>query len=98
MMLKRKSLATLTPACSPETRESWRALIQEHPWVIPATVALQVLPATVMVHGFWKTRQLKKQLQIEREKTKQLTLNQYRPGVPRPLKQLAHHHVHFDHD
>lgn len=93
-MLNRKSLATLMPVPSPEDRGALRELIHDNPWLVPSTMALQVLPLVVIAHGYWKTRQLKTQLQIEREKTKQLRINQYRPGVPQPLA----HHSHFHHD
>lgn len=89
-MTKPTSFTTLTPTALAAHGAAWRTLINDNPWLIPATVALEILPATAMIHGFWKNRQLKKQLQIERERTKQLRINQYRPGVPRPLSQLTH--------
>ncbi|AUI70792.1 transposase [Companilactobacillus alimentarius] len=50
-------------------------IIENNPWLIPATLAWLMIPTTICIHGFWKNRQLKKQLQIEREKTKQLSAN-----------------------
>lgn len=47
-------------------------LLQKNPWLIPATMAWVAIPAVVCMHGFWKNRQLKNQLKIEREKTKQM--------------------------
>jgi len=49
-------------------------IIRENPWIIPASIALTLIPAAVSIHGFWKNRLLKKQLKIERERTKQLAL------------------------
>ncbi|KRN02714.1 hypothetical protein FD13_GL001709 [Levilactobacillus senmaizukei DSM 21775 = NBRC 103853] len=84
-------------AISPEQRARLLTLIEENPWLIPATAALQVIPAAVLIHGYWKNRQLKKQLQIERERTKQLRLQADEPddfaGHPRPLH-LPHPHFH----
>ncbi|MDT6979348.1 hypothetical protein [Levilactobacillus zymae] len=73
-MLSHHCLTSLTPAELATERKAYQDLIREYPWLIPATVAVGALPAMIAAHGFWKTRQLKKQLQIEREKTKQLTL------------------------
>lgn len=52
------------------------ALLQKNPWLIPATISLTVVPMAIAIHGFWKNRQLQKQLKIEREKTKQMALEQ----------------------
>lgn len=52
-------------------------VIEKNPWLIPATLAWITIPTAICLHGFWKNRQLKKQLKIEREKTKQLTLTNY---------------------
>ncbi|MFC6181143.1 transposase [Lactiplantibacillus daowaiensis] len=52
------------------------ALLKDNPWLIPATLSMQVIPVALGVHGFWKNRQLSKQLKIERERTKQLALQQ----------------------
>ena len=60
-------------------------IIRENPWLIPASIALTVLPMAISIRGFWKNRQLKKELKIEREKTKQLSLKQ-------PLKKIRPYH------
>ncbi|HCD08396.1 transposase [Companilactobacillus crustorum] len=49
-------------------------LIEKNPWLIPTSVALLTFPIAVSIHGFWKNAILKKKLKIEREKTKQLKL------------------------
>ncbi|CAJ1185425.1 hypothetical protein FD33_GL001200 [Companilactobacillus paralimentarius DSM 13238 = JCM 10415] len=49
-------------------------LLHDNPWLIPAILGCMTLPAAVCIHGFWKNQQLKKQLKIEREKTRQLNL------------------------
>lgn len=51
-------------------------IVEQNPWLIPALTALHTVPIAVAVHGFWKSRALGKQLKIEREKTKQLALQQ----------------------
>ena len=51
-------------------------LFSKHPWLIPATTLLHIIPVVVGINGFWKSRALSKQLKIEREKTKQLALQQ----------------------
>jgi len=94
-MLKHKCL----PApLAQEDVHRFADLIDEHPWLIPTTVMLEVIPITVMAHGFWKNRQLKKRLQIERERTKQMQINRFRPGQhdgkPHPL--ADHHHRPFN--
>lgn len=74
-MLKHKfTMDTMDPAEFKEHRERFSTLISENPWLIPTVISLEIIPVTTMLHGFWKNRQLKKQLQIEREKTKQLQL------------------------
>lgn len=65
---------TMDPAEFKEHRERFSTLIEKNPWLIPAVISLEIIPVTTMLHGFWKNRQLKKQLQIERERTKQLQL------------------------
>ncbi|WP_057878245.1 hypothetical protein [Levilactobacillus paucivorans] len=100
-MLKHKLITDVAEPLATH-HDDMKALVTENPWLIPATLFMEVLPATVIIHGYWKTRQLKKQLQIERERTKQLQLeqlNQLRPGHhaddrPRPLA----HHRPFHHD
>ena len=57
-----------------EYNEFQMKLVQENPWLIPASIALTTIPMAICVHGFWKNRQLSKKLKIEREKTKQLVL------------------------
>ncbi|WP_204120649.1 MULTISPECIES: hypothetical protein [Levilactobacillus] len=74
-MLKHKfTMDTMDPAEFKEHRERFSTLVSENPWLIPTVISLEIIPVTTMLHGFWKNRQLKKQLQIEREKTKQLQL------------------------
>ncbi|KRK95165.1 hypothetical protein FD25_GL001546 [Levilactobacillus acidifarinae DSM 19394] len=73
-------MTPLTPTELAEKRQACYALVRDYPWLIPVTVAAGAFPAVVAAHGFWKTRQLKKQLQIEREKTKQLALRSAHPG------------------
>ncbi|AVK64617.1 transposase [Lactobacillus sp. CBA3606] len=57
-------------------REHVLTLVTKAPWLIPVTLTIEMLPFAISAHGFWKTRQLSKQLKIEREKTKQLALQQ----------------------
>lgn len=64
------------------------AIVEVNPWLIPTTVAVATLPVAVWIASRAKTRNLKKQLQIEREKTKQLMLQQ--GGGPHH----GHHHGH----
>lgn len=74
-MMKRKfTMDTMDPAEFKEHRDRFSALIAKNPWLIPTVISLEIIPVTTMLHGFWKNRQLKKQLQIEREQTKQLQL------------------------
>lgn len=56
-------------------------IIRENPWLIPASIALTAIPLAISIHGFWKNRQLKKELKIEREKTKQLALGKPLPKI-----------------
>ncbi|WP_233753019.1 hypothetical protein [Levilactobacillus brevis] len=102
MMFKHKLMANDSPVPALKaSREQFATLVQEHPWLIPATVALEVLPATATIHGYWKLRQLKKQLQIEKEHTKQRQLERFAPnhrhdGRPQLLADHPHH-PHFNH-
>lgn len=93
-MLKHNCSTVATPPDQTDARHL-SELIDENPWLIPATVMLEIIPITVIAHGFWKNRQLKKQLQIERERTKQMQINRFRPGhhdgQPRPLADHPHH-------
>lgn len=61
-------------------------IIRKNPWLIPASIALTTAPLTISVYGFWKNRQLSKQLKIEREKTKQIALNKAPAKNHRPFK------------
>ncbi|ASG79114.1 MULTISPECIES: hypothetical protein [Lactiplantibacillus] len=63
-------------------------LFKQNPWLIPVTTALHIVPVAIGVHGFWKSRALSKQLKIEREKTKQLALQQ----VDKVQTTMADHH------
>ena len=49
-------------------------LLKKNPWLIPATMALSLVPVALGIHGFWKNRQLHNQLKIECERTKQLAI------------------------
>ncbi|ETY75018.1 hypothetical protein [Lactiplantibacillus fabifermentans] len=69
-------------------------IVQDHPWMVPATVALHVLPIAIMAHGFWKTRELNKRLKIEQEKTKRLALKQVEHAEGQPMPHHPHHHFH----
>jgi hypothetical protein len=60
-------------------------IISKIPWLIPATVAWMAIPAAICIRGFWKNRQLKNQLKIEREKTKRATLRLSEPKKIRPF-------------
>ncbi|NLR09454.1 MULTISPECIES: hypothetical protein [Lactobacillaceae] len=97
-MLKDKCLPAIANPINQEDIHRFTDLIDENPWLIPATVMLEIIPITVVAHGFWKNRQLKKQLQIERERTKQLQINRFRPshhdGQPRPLAEHLHGPFH----
>ncbi|MGA3510810.1 hypothetical protein ACE5SX_03995 [Lactiplantibacillus plantarum] len=50
-------------------------LFSKHPWLIPATTLLHIIPVVVGINGFWKSRALSKQLKIEREKRSNLPYN-----------------------
>lgn len=63
-------------------------LFEKTPWLIPATTLLHIVPVAIGVHGFWKSRALSKQLKIEREKTKQLALQQ----VEKVQSTMTKHH------
>ncbi|XSE68956.1 transposase [Lactiplantibacillus plantarum] len=80
-------------------------LFSKHPWLIPATTLLHIIPVVVGINGFWKLRALSKQLKIEREKTKQLALQQVdkvqsavtshhcqHPSLRQLFKQIRSHH------
>ena len=82
-------------------------LFSKHPWLIPATTLLHIIPVVVDINGFWKSRALSKQLKIEREKTKQLALQQVdkvqsavtnhhcqHPSLRQLFKQIRSHHEH----
>lgn len=60
--------------------------IKDNPWLIPAGIAIQVIPLALLIHGHMKTSIYKKKLQIEREKTKQLALQLQAKG------RCKHHH------
>ncbi|AKP02251.1 hypothetical protein [Companilactobacillus pabuli] len=60
-------------------------IIRKDPWIIPATVAWMAIPAAICIRGFWKNRQLKTQLKIEREKTKRASLRLSEPKKIRPF-------------
>lgn len=59
-----------------EFNETKLEILKKNPWLIPATISLTTVPLVIAIHGFWKNRQLSKKLKIEREKTKQLMLEQ----------------------
>ena len=48
--------------------------VKENPWLIPAGLAIQMIPLALLIRGRVKTNIYKKKLQIEREKTKQLAM------------------------
>ncbi|WP_053083545.1 hypothetical protein [Levilactobacillus koreensis] len=99
MMCTHKFMLDNEPEVFKEQREKFTNLVGDNPWLLPALVSLEIIPATVMIHGFWKNRQLKKQLQIEKEHTKQLMLEQHLPGqrngkptlLAGPHRNLIHH-------
>ncbi|WP_203641522.1 transposase [Levilactobacillus andaensis] len=98
MMCTHKFMLDDEPEVFKEQREKFTNLVGDNPWLLPALVSLEIIPATVMIHGFWKNRQLKKQLQIERERTKQLVLEHPLPGrrngKPTLLAGPHHHGIH----
>lgn len=59
-----------------EMNETKLEIIRKNPWLIPASLCITMMPVVISVHGFWKNRQLSKKLKIEREKTKQMALEQ----------------------
>jgi len=61
------------------------AIIRKNPWLIPVSIAWTVFPVVVSIHGFWKNRELQKKLKIEREKTKQMSLD-------KPIKKILPYH------
>ncbi len=97
-MIKHKFIVDTDPEVLQEHKEYFTKLVSENPWLIPATVSLEIIPVSLMIHGFWKNRQLKKQVKIEKERTKQFQLEHlpgYRPnGKPRPLADRLHHNQH----
>ncbi|WP_203651974.1 hypothetical protein [Secundilactobacillus yichangensis] len=70
--------------------------VKENPWLIPAGLAIQMIPLALLIHGHVKTNIYKKKLQIEREKTKQLTL-QLQTEHPHGHGH-GHHRHHSRHD
>lgn len=66
-------------------------IFASHPWLIPTLTAMHTLPLIIAIPGFWKSRALNKQLKIEREKTKQLALQQ----VEKVESVAQAHHCHF---
>ncbi|MCH5462877.1 hypothetical protein HC026_07375 [Lactobacillus sp. LC28-10] len=70
--------------------------VKENPWLIPAGLAIQMIPLALLIHGHVKTNIYKKKLQIEREKTKQLEL-QLQSGHPHG-RGHGHHRHHYQHD
>jgi len=67
-------------------------LIQKNPWLIPATLALNIIPVAISAHGFWQARQLHLKLKIEREKTKQIAVEQVGAVKAKIKTEPAHHH------
>ncbi|WP_125764889.1 transposase [Companilactobacillus hulinensis] len=51
-------------------------LISDKPWLIPATVLLEIIPVSIVAYGFFKNRRLQTKLKIEREKTMRAYLKQ----------------------
>ncbi|KIP00664.1 Transposase [Levilactobacillus brevis] len=82
MMFKHKLMANdSTGQAFKASREQFATLVQEHPWLIPATVALEVLPATAMIHGYWKLRQLKNSFKLRRNIRSNASSNALRPII-----------------
>lgn len=71
--------------------EQFLTILEKDPWLIPALTALHIVPVVVAAHGFYKTLALSKQLKIEREKTKQLALQQ----VEKVSTVAQSHHCHM---
>lgn len=69
--------------------------VKENPWLIPAGLAIQMIPLSLLIYGHVKTNIYKKKLQIEREKTKQLTLQLQ---TEHPHGRGHGHHRHHFHD
>jgi len=63
----------------------------QNSWIIPVITLLHIIPLAIGIHGFWKNRALNKQLKIEREKTKQLALEQ----VTAVETAVSDHHCKF---
>ncbi|RRK11393.1 transposase [Lactiplantibacillus garii] len=82
--------------------EQFLTILERNPWLIPTLTTLHVIPVAIAVHGLCKNRALSKQLKIEREKTKQLALQQvdkvatvaekHQCHLPLPAKLKAHLH------
>lgn len=72
-----KSMLDNEPEVFKEQREKFTNLVGENPWLLPVLASLQMVPAAIMIHGFWKNRQLKQQLLIEKEHTKQLRMKRH---------------------
>lgn len=89
---KERDLMMLTPkTIHDDLHEHHTQVVQlfsKYPWLIPATTLLHIIPVAIGVHGFWQSRALSKQLKIEREKTKQLALQQ----VEKVQSAVASHH------
>ena len=67
--------------------------LKENPWMIPVGLTVQMVPLALLIYGHVKTNIYKKKLQIEREKTKQLTL-QLQNGHPYSHGHHRHHSKH----
>ncbi|AVK62046.1 transposase [Lactobacillus sp. CBA3605] len=80
----------MTRAALATHRERVFTLVNKAPWLIPVTLTIELLPFAISAHGFWKTRQLSKQLKIEREKTKQLALQQVETATTLAKKGRRH--------
>ncbi|WP_318766970.1 transposase [Lactiplantibacillus carotarum] len=66
-------------------------ILEKDPWLIPALTVVHTVPVAIAIHGWCKNRALSKQLKIEREKTKQLALQQ----VEKVEAVAETHHCHF---
>lgn len=65
-----------------ESNQQAFEIIHDNPWLIPAVFGTMTIPVAIAVHGFWKNRLVKKQLKIERERTKQLAIKNAEPKGP----------------
>lgn len=61
-------------------------IIKDNPWLIPAGLALELIPLALFIHGRAQNGIYRKKLQIEREKTRQLMLQSH-----------GHCHHHYKH-